>query len=95
MTQNGKGDAPRPFSVPQETYKSNYERIFGKKEDTCEYSGLPSTQSYDDPTEAPFEYIAVRNSGKQHFAHAPRGQLHPSAAAERQLPQQGRPQGIA
>jgi hypothetical protein len=63
MTQNGKGDAPRPFSVPQETYKSNYERIFGKKEDTCEYSGLPSTQSYDDPTEAPFEYIAVRNSG--------------------------------
>ena len=63
MTQNGKGDAPRPFSVPQETYKSNYERIFGKKDDTCEYSGLPSTQSYDDPTEPPFEYIAVRNSG--------------------------------
>ncbi len=63
MSQNGKGDTPRPFSVPQETYKSNYERIFGKKEDTCEYSGLPSTQSYDDPTEAPFEYIAVRNSG--------------------------------
>jgi hypothetical protein len=63
MTQNGKGDAPRPFSVPQETYKSNYEHIFGKKEDNCEYSGLPSTQSYDDPTEPPFEYIAVRNSG--------------------------------
>ena len=49
MTQNGKGDAPRPFSVPQETYKSNYERIFGKKEDNCEYSGLPSTQSYEEP----------------------------------------------
>jgi hypothetical protein len=63
MTQNGKGDTPRPLSVTQETYKSNYEHIFGKKDDTCEYSGLPSTQSYDDPTEAPFEYIAVRNSG--------------------------------
>jgi hypothetical protein len=63
MSQNGKGDTPRPLSVTQETYKSNYDRIFGKKDDTCEYSGLPSTQSYDDPTEAPFEYIAVRNSG--------------------------------
>ena len=49
MTQNGKGDTPRPFSVPQETYKSNYEHIFGKKDDTCEYSGLPSASSYVTP----------------------------------------------
>ncbi len=48
--QNGKGDTPRPLSVTQETYKSNYERIFGKKEDICEYSGLPSTESYDRAT---------------------------------------------
>ena len=48
MTQNGKGDAPRPLSVPMTTYKNNFDRIFGKKQDTCEYSGLPSTQSYAD-----------------------------------------------
>ena len=24
----GKGDTPRPLSVPQETFASNYERIF-------------------------------------------------------------------
>jgi len=34
MSENGKGDAPRPFSVDQETYKSNYDRIFAKKNDT-------------------------------------------------------------
>ncbi len=33
MTQNGKGHDPRPFSVSQETYKNNYERTFGKKEE--------------------------------------------------------------
>jgi hypothetical protein len=46
MSENGKGDTPRPFSVDQETYKSNYDRIFGKKDDMCEYSGLPSASSY-------------------------------------------------
>lgn len=50
MTQNGKGDSPRPFSVTIDTYKNNFDRIFAKKEDTCEYSGLPSTHSYDDTT---------------------------------------------
>lgn len=45
---NGKGDTPRPLSVDIKTYKNNWERIFVKKEETCEYSGLPSTHSYDD-----------------------------------------------
>ena len=49
MSENGKGDTPRPFSVDQETYKSNYDRIFGKKDDMCEYSGLPSASSYVTP----------------------------------------------
>lgn len=49
MSQNGKGDSPRPFSVPMEVYKNNFDRIFGKDAvDQCEYSGLPSTHSYDD-----------------------------------------------
>ena len=49
MSENGKGDSPRPFSVDQETYKSNYDRIFGMKDDRCEYSGLPSASSYVAP----------------------------------------------
>jgi hypothetical protein len=75
MTQNGKGSKGRPLSVDKDTFDTRHEATFGHKvpwwerrsqsdkDDTCEYSGLPSTQSYDDPTEAPFEYIAVRNSG--------------------------------
>jgi hypothetical protein len=59
MSQNGKGDAPRPFSVSIDTYKSNWDRIFSNN-DTCAYSGLPTTQSYSDSKE---EYTAVRNSG--------------------------------
>ncbi len=45
---NGKGDTPRPISVNAKQFEDNWERIFSKKDDTCEYSGLPSTQSYDD-----------------------------------------------
>ncbi len=47
--QNGKGDTPRPFSVDQTTYASNWDRVFGKKtdDDTCAYSGLRSVTSYD------------------------------------------------
>jgi len=48
--QNGKGDAPRPFSVDRTTYINNWERAFGKKtieESTCAYSGLLSASSYD------------------------------------------------
>ena len=29
---NGKGDKPRPLSVPIATYKENYNRIFRKKQ---------------------------------------------------------------
>ena len=32
MSQNGKTDKARPFSVPTEVYKDNYERTFGKKD---------------------------------------------------------------
>lgn len=30
MGENGKGDKPRPLSVPIATYKENYNRIFRK-----------------------------------------------------------------
>jgi hypothetical protein len=31
MTQNGKGDTPRPIVVDRKTYENNWERIFGRK----------------------------------------------------------------
>jgi len=54
---NGKGDTPRPFSVDQETFASNWERVFNN----CEYSGLPNTASYEEPDK---EYSELLASGK-------------------------------
>jgi hypothetical protein len=31
MSDGGKGSKPRPFSVDQETFENNFDRIFGKK----------------------------------------------------------------
>lgn len=31
MSENGKGDRPRPLSVPAETFAERWERTFGKK----------------------------------------------------------------
>lgn len=44
---NGKGDAPRPFSVDGTTFASNWERIFGNKQEVCEYSHLPAVTNYE------------------------------------------------
>jgi hypothetical protein len=33
MSQNGKGDKPRPKSVDYNTWSKNYDRIFRKKPD--------------------------------------------------------------
>ena len=32
MSENGKGDTPRPIVVDQETYKKNWEQTFSKTE---------------------------------------------------------------
>ena len=34
MSDGGKGSAPRPYSVSQETYNNNWDRIFSKKKDS-------------------------------------------------------------
>ena len=31
MSDGGKGSSPRPFSVSQETYANNYDKIFRKQ----------------------------------------------------------------
>ena len=40
MSHGGKGDKPRPFSVPKEQFDKNFEAIFGKKK--------PAPQSQSD-----------------------------------------------
>ena len=32
MTTGGKGDKPRPYSIPLSEYDNNWERIFGKRQ---------------------------------------------------------------
>lgn len=46
---NGKGDSPRPLSVKKQDFDSNWDRIFSNKEQICEYSGLPNTETYNAP----------------------------------------------
>ena len=36
MRDGGKGDKPRPLSVPMDTFDKNFEAIFGKKKTTIE-----------------------------------------------------------
>jgi hypothetical protein len=53
MSDGGKGSKPRPFSVDQETFENNFDRIFGKKNTLPEYELNKSTgevQKVDDNT---------------------------------------------
>ena len=43
----GKGDTPRPFSVPLKDFDNSYESIFGKKPPKVPYVYVPPEQ----PTE--------------------------------------------
>ena len=36
MSTGGKGSKPRPFSVDQKTFDSNFDRIFGQKKQPSE-----------------------------------------------------------
>lgn len=48
----GKGSSPRPFSVDQQTFESNWDRVFGKKSQEVpewdHYSDLPAPRHYND-----------------------------------------------
>lgn len=43
---SGKGSAPRPFSVDQTTFASNWDRIFSQQPPWDHYSDLPSPDAY-------------------------------------------------
>lgn len=49
-----KGSTPRPFSVDQQTFQSNWQRIFGQKNTQPiwdHYSDLPAPDAYQDNKE--------------------------------------------
>lgn len=50
MRDGGKGDKPRPLSVPLEKFDENFEAVFGKKEKTYEpipFAGMVETGEED------------------------------------------------
>ena len=55
MSDGGKGDVPRPFSVPLEVFDDNFEAIFGKKTNKPQpqiepipFAGMVEVQENDD-----------------------------------------------
>lgn len=51
MRDGGKGDKPRPLSVPIEEFDKNFETIFGKKEKNYEpipFAGMVDTGDDDE-----------------------------------------------
>jgi len=48
MSDGGKGSKPRPYSVDQKTFDNNWDKIFGKKDNTGtdknEYQDVLSTE---------------------------------------------------
>lgn len=65
---SGKGSSPRPYSVDQKTFSSNWDQIFGKKEDNTgtsknEYQDILSTEDALAEDEA-FELLQKQNQLK-------------------------------
>ena len=48
MSDGGKGSAPRPFSVSQETYGNHFDNIFRKKKPPVEDNTGTSKNEYQD-----------------------------------------------
>lgn len=38
---SGKGDTPRPFSVPEHVFSNNWDSIFGKKDSDVSFADVP------------------------------------------------------
>jgi hypothetical protein len=53
MSENGKGDAPRPMVVSKEVYDINHARIFGKKLKWWEKRKLLPDDVVEEPDHAP------------------------------------------
>lgn len=49
---SGKGSSPRPFSVDQATFASNWDRVFSQKPQWDHYSDLPAPDAYKEDDHA-------------------------------------------
>lgn len=47
MSDGGKGSSPRPFSVDQNTFASNWDAIFGKKKVIEDNTGVQKNEYCD------------------------------------------------
>ena len=64
MNDGGKGSAPRPLSVDNETFNRNFEAIFGKKHD----------KNKDNPsTQCPVAKLGSETSGEAETSTTPTG----------------------
>ena len=51
MSHGGKGDKPRPLSVPLEKFDNQFENIFGKKPPKKQWVYVPSESPVDNNTD--------------------------------------------
>lgn len=58
MSTGGKGSSPRPYSVDQKTFDTNWDRIFGKK------SSSPESQEKKSKITKINNKIPKKDSGK-------------------------------
>jgi hypothetical protein len=47
MSDGGKGDKPRPLSIPKEEFDNRWENIFGKKKKTEDNTGTDKNTYQD------------------------------------------------
>ena len=59
MSDGGKGDSPRPFSVDQTTFGNNFDRIFGKKK-VAEIKCYCYTCNKDNTTESDLPFVMTQ-----------------------------------
>ncbi|MDN4481854.1 hypothetical protein [Demequina muriae] len=52
MSDGGKGSAPRPYNVDQQTFAANWERVFGKGSKPAVPADLPVAMDSQERKEA-------------------------------------------
>jgi hypothetical protein len=64
MSDGGKGDTPRPLSVPMEQFDKNFDAIFKKKLVKTYTGGIPNyvTEINDDKQYDPVDNIELRSN---------------------------------
>ena len=62
---SGKGSAPRPFDVDEETFAGNWTRIFGRKDAEQKQENTDTSRESTHPENQGDELHSVRPSGSK------------------------------